>query len=98
MKRIKPSTLASLLALLSGAAGLTMRIWLFRSGIDERGLFLSSHPAMYLLPGLAVVFLAADLLFSLKVVPDSYQKRFPALSPPPWETGLQQPDSSFSPS
>lgn len=77
MKRIKPSTLASLLALLSGAAGLTMRIWLFRSGIDERGLFLSSHPAMYLLPGLAVVFLAAALPFSLKVVPDSYQKRFP---------------------
>lgn len=49
MKKFTKPNLLPFLALGVGTLGLFAQIWLYSTGVDEKGLFIRSHPANYLL-------------------------------------------------
>lgn len=68
-----------LFTLIAGIVGLVLRLWLFRTGVDEKGLLVSSHPAntlAFILTALVMVI----LLLAIKPLEPlgRYQKLFPA--------------------
>lgn len=67
------------LSLLTGCIGLALRIWLLNTGIDEKGLLNTVHPANILVFVLTAIFL---LLLAAAAQPltamDKYAKLFPA--------------------
>jgi len=67
------------LALGAGLPGLALRFWLFSTGVDEKGLVVTSHPASILSFVLIALFLALLFLatFKEKVTPE-YEALFPA--------------------
>lgn len=74
---LKPRILP-LFTLGTGGIGLSLHIWLFRTGIDEKGLLVSSHPAATLLFVLSALVLAVLFLTLRPVRPISkYTTLFP---------------------
>ncbi len=71
-------------SLLAGLAGLGLRLWLFRTGVDSNGLLQSGHPAAYALLGLSVCVVLISLFVSSGVPRDMhygsmrYMRRFSA--------------------
>jgi len=57
MKQFVRSPLARLIPILAGGVGLGLRVWLFSTGVDEKGLLLSAHPANYLSCVLVALFM-----------------------------------------
>lgn len=79
MKKIFKPTLLPLLTLICGLIGLGLRLWLFLSGIDEKGLLVEKHPAGILAFVLTAIFLLVLLLCVRTLSPvDKHQILFPA--------------------
>jgi len=78
MKRSNKQAFLSLFIIAAGMLGLCLRIWLFTTGIDEKGLIRSAHPANYILPILSAAVLVL-LFFSTKsiICPTDYPQLFP---------------------
>lgn len=58
MKKIFKPALAPVFALAAGAVGFALRLWLFRTGVDEKGLLVTNHPAgtaCWILTALAIL-------------------------------------------
>lgn len=70
-----------LIALTGGAVGFVLRLWLFTTGIDDRGLLRAEHPANALLFILSALVLAAVVLClrSLTGIPPYKQLFAPSL-------------------
>lgn len=67
-----------LFTLLCGAVGLLLRFWLFATGLDEKGLLVTGHPANTLIYIVAALFMAALFLAVRPLGPmDDYSKLFP---------------------
>ena len=74
MKKIFKPTWLPLFTLLAGAAGFGLRLWLFQSGIDHKGLLMADHPAgdlTFILTGivLAVLALCVRTLMPMSLLP-----------------------------
>ena len=68
-------------ALGAGAVGCLLRFWLFRTGIDERGLLPQNHIVITLVMILTAVFLLGSFLWlRIPLRKVAYQKLFPASS------------------
>lgn len=79
MKATLKSMLLPLMTLLFGIAGFLLRFWLFRTGIDHKGLVIASHPACSLSFILLAVYLGLLLLkIRLLGAVDHYRDQFPA--------------------
>lgn len=68
-----------ILTLICGLIGFGLRLWLFGTGVDEKGLLVAAHPAnalTFILTGivLAVIFLAVRKLRRIR----SHKKLYPA--------------------
>lgn len=61
----------------AGIVGMVLRMWMFSSAIDEKGLLITSHPANYLLYALLILTVLGVLVFSLKCS-KTVTKAFPA--------------------
>ena len=81
MKHVLKAHTLRLLALLAGIAGLALRLWQLKGGIDEKGLVIAAHPSGYLLLALTVLVAVAFVLCSRFVTPGSYPKRYPRSLP-----------------
>lgn len=82
MRRIKhllQSDNLPLVTLVAGVLGFALQLWLLTTGVDERGLFLTNHPATFFCIALCIGFVA--LLYhglrDLKKAP-SYTMLYPA--------------------
>lgn len=65
MKRfLKPYQLP-LIALGSGILGALLRLWLYKGGVDEKGLLISGHPSQILIWILTAAVLAVLILYAL---------------------------------
>ena len=65
--------------LICGLAGCGLRLWLFGTGVDEKGLLVTSHPAnalTFLLTGLTLVFLYLSVRKLRKI--RSHKRLYPA--------------------
>ena len=80
-KRFLKPTILPWLPIGAGLIGFLLRLWQETGGIDDKGLYIPSHPNTWLLPLLTVVmlFLLVLPLRSLKK-DGSYRKRFPSSS------------------
>lgn len=79
MNKIFKSTLFPLFTLLAGAVGFALRLWLFGTGIDEKGLLVSGHPAGILVWVLTAVVILVVLLCARTLTPlGKYSQLFPA--------------------
>ena len=66
-------------SIILGLAGFAIRLWLFRTGIDHKGLLVASHPAHSLTFLLSGIFLLADFLWTRKLRKiRSHKKLYPA--------------------
>ena len=62
-----------------GLAGFAVRLWLFRTGVDHKGLLIASHPAHSITFLLSGIFLLADFLWTRKLTKiRSHKKLYPA--------------------
>lgn len=79
MKNVFKPTRLPLLILCAGGIGLLLRIWLLSTGVDDKGLLVSGHPAEILL-WLLTAAVAAGLLYLTKdlVEAGKYRFNFPA--------------------
>lgn len=78
MKNIFKPAIIPALTLISGALGLGLQFWLLRTGVDEKGLLVQSHPAGTLLFILTALVLAALFLSSRNLPPmRQYSQLFP---------------------
>ena len=68
-----------LVTLTVGVLGFALQLWLFATGIDEKGLIVENHPATYFTLALCAGFVALlyDSLRALKKAPD-YAALYPA--------------------
>lgn len=79
MKKLFKTTLLPLITLICGLIGFGLRLWLFGTGIDEKGLLVTGHPAGILVWILTAVVIAAVALGTRKLAPISkYSQLFPA--------------------
>ena len=79
MKPILKPKLLPIITLLFGIAGFLLRFWLYRTGIDHKGLIVASHPACTLSFILLAVYLGLLLLeIRLLGAVDHYRDQFPA--------------------
>lgn len=75
---LKPTNLPEWI-LGTGGIGLLLRIWLLRSGADDNGFLMATHPANILLWTLTVVVLGALLLLTKDLIEATkYPFNFPA--------------------
>lgn len=66
----------------SGTVGLLLRLWLYTTGVDEKGLILSGHPATWLVWLLSIVTLVVLILGSRRLLEAAkYSFNFPASIP-----------------
>lgn len=79
MKKLFKPTLLPLFTLIASLVGFGLRLWLFLTGTDERGLLPANHIAGILSFVLTAIVLAVLVLCTHKLTPlNSYSKLFPA--------------------
>lgn len=79
MKNILTPKLLPVFPLTAGILGLALRLWLFGTGMDEKGLLVASHPANVLLFILTAIVMVALYLCVSPLAPVSrYCQLFPA--------------------
>lgn len=79
MKKLFKPTLLPLFTLIASLVGFGLRLWLFLTGTDERGLLPANHIAGILSFVLTAIVLAMLVLCTHKLTPlNSYSKLFPA--------------------
>ena len=82
MKKIFKPTLLPLFTLIAGVIGFGLRLWLFLTGVDDKGLLPEGHIASILSFVLTAIVLAVLVLCTYKLTPlGSYSKLFPAWLP-----------------
>lgn len=82
MKKIFKPTLLPLFTLLASLVGFGLRLWLFLTGTDDKGLLPANHIAGILSFVLAAIVLAVLVLCTRSLTPlSSYGKLFPAWLP-----------------
>lgn len=68
-----------LITLLLGIAGAAAQFWLLRTGLDEKGLFMLPHPAVFIGLGIALAAVIWMFLNTRNILPMSdYTETFPA--------------------
>lgn len=72
MKRRFNSLPILIFSLLAGLGGLGLRLWLFRTGMDDSGLLQSGHPATFALLGLSVCVVLIVLFVATGVPRDMH--------------------------
>lgn len=78
MKKIFKAASLPLFTVLTGLAGFGLRLWLFRTGIDEKGLLATNHPAGILVWILTALVIAVLALGTWKLTEISkYSRLFP---------------------
>ena len=79
MNKIFKSTLLPVFTLVCGLLGFGLRLWLFGTGIDEKGLLVAGHPADILIWILTAIVVAVVALGIRKLTPlNKYPQLFPA--------------------
>lgn len=79
MNKISKPAFMPLFTLLAGLAGFFLRLWLFRTGIDDKGLLTADHPASTLVWVLTAITLPVLALCVRPLAPDTkYSQLFPA--------------------
>ena len=79
MNKIFKSTLLPVFTLICGLLGFGLRLWLFGTGIDEKGLLVAGHPASVLIWILTAIVVAVVALGVRKLMPiEKYNQLFPA--------------------
>ena len=81
VKRLLQSDNLPLLTLFVGVVGVAMQLWLVATGMDEKGLFLTHHPAPYFITALCAAFVAI-LYYGLEGLGNApYKTLYPASLP-----------------
>lgn len=79
MNKLFKPTMLPLFTLIAGVVGFGLRLWLFLTGVDARGLLPANHLAGILSFVLTAIVLAALVLCTYTLTPlGSYSKLFPA--------------------
>ncbi len=79
MKQLLKPAYLPLIAVISGAVGLLLRLWLFTAGVDATGHLQAGHPGQILLWVVTALILAVLLLGSRSLVQgNKYSFNFPA--------------------
>lgn len=82
MKKLFHPSYLPYIALGCGVLGLLLRVWLFATGIDEKGLILAGHPATWLVWLLSIITVAVLVLGSRRLLEaPKYSFNFPASLP-----------------
>lgn len=61
----------------AGGLGFALRLWLFATGVDEKGLLVAGHPATVLSFLLSAAMMAVLFLYTVKIPKLSYGEAFP---------------------
>lgn len=77
MKKRNSSLLLHLVPLILGVLGFCLRLWLYGTGVDEKGLLITSHPANALVLAVLAVGLAFSGLFAMQLPGRKQSKPFP---------------------
>lgn len=77
MKTSVNSHILPLFTLGAGGLGFALRLWLFATGVDEKGLLVGGHPATILTFLLSAAMMAVLLLYTAKTPKLSYTDAFP---------------------
>lgn len=78
MKNLFKPTILPLFTLCAGVLGFLLRIWLYATGVDEKGLIITSHPANALIFILTALVIAVLFLCTRSLnAKHSYSELFP---------------------